>query len=258
MSDMSDCWMSDFGTSRGKKTTINQIWNVEFCPTSLDEIAVHKAKVASLQETLQHKLINRTSPFLLLIGPSGCGKTTALNLVAKKLGVSVEEWINSVDVPYVTDNENQFKSGDNMQESQTNKFSEFLFRANRYKGLNFSKTMNDKRIFLVKDFPNSFLRDPIKFFEIIKRYRTLPKTAPCVFVITDNGANNFKKTLFPDGIIKDANIEVLKFNPIASTAMLRALQNVIKKVPKSSNFKSPTKEVSNSCIKWCLRCILMP
>ena len=240
---MSNCWMSDFGASRGKKTAVNQIWNVEFGPTSLEEIAVHKAKIASLQETLEYKLKNRTSPFLLLIGPSGCGKTTALNFIAKKLGVSIQEWINSVDIPFITDNENQFKSADNMHESQTNKFSEFLFRANRYKGLNFSKTLNDERIFLVKDFPNSFLRNPIKFFEIIKRYSTLPKTAPCVFVIADNGVNNFKKTLFPDGMIKDANIEVLKFNPIASTAMLRALQNIIKKVPKSSNFKNPSKEV---------------
>ncbi|CAI8034285.1 Cell cycle checkpoint protein RAD17 [Geodia barretti] len=106
-------------------------WCQKHSPVSVSDLAVHKKKVAEVQQWLEFALStpHRTAGqlMLLLVGPPGCGKTTTVNTLARDMGCTILEWANPV-----TDVEPQ--PGDLVvySESQTRLFHSFLVRANRY------------------------------------------------------------------------------------------------------------------------------
>lgn len=141
-------------------------WVENFAPQSLNDLSVHHKKIEEIQKWFEYAIQNRhqsAGPILLLTGPSGSGKTVTLRLVAQECGYDINEWVNPVDVEQCRSNRTH---GDieTYMETQTALFNQFLFNASRYRSL-FQK--QNKRLVLVEDFPNIFLKDTSAFHEAL-------------------------------------------------------------------------------------------
>ena len=227
----------NFFNKRQIKSNDEELYLDKYKPEVLTELAVHKNKVFELELCLQ-KILSGKAFIILLTGPSGSAKTTTLNLVAKKLNFDVQEWVNSVGDEFV---QKKFYSEDSTSESQKVKFSDFLFKASRYDSLCFDdqKTISYK-LSIIKDFPNFLLRDPTMLKDFLLKYNKKRLKNPLVFIVTDTEqSSNIKRKLFPEKIIKELSIEVVKFNPIAPTSMMKALQRITNLLPNTA----PTKQV---------------
>ncbi|KAL8813723.1 MAG: hypothetical protein Q9223_000479 [Gallowayella weberi] len=146
-------------------------WADRYGPVSLEELAVHKKKVADVSNWL-HGVFRRRSgqKILVLKGASGSGKTATISRLAKAMDVDMLEWAN----PTVTD-----FSSDNYV-STTTLFDDFLRRGGKYTSLDISGSedpgvanailvANDiapnqsarledkKKIILVEEIPNMFM-----------------------------------------------------------------------------------------------------
>lgn len=141
-------------------------WSENFAPQALNDLSVHPKKIEEVQKWLECAEQNRhqtRGPILLLTGPSGSGKTVTLRLTAKERGFDINEWVNPVDMDQCRSN----RSHDNIEtymETQTALFNQFLFKASRYRSVFQSQ---DKRLVLVEDFPNIFLKDVSAFHEAL-------------------------------------------------------------------------------------------
>lgn len=91
---------------------------------------------------------------MLLSGPTGTGKTTTLNVLCKKLGISISEWVNP------TDKDNELFKGNN----QIKRFIEFLTDS---KWHSLIETEYGRNITLIKDFPNAVIFNPEEFFNVL-------------------------------------------------------------------------------------------
>lgn len=91
---------------------------------------------------------------LVITGPTGCGKTITLNVLCQELNIEVLEWINPISTNY------EFDSGP----GQSTKFLDFIFEA-KYPSL---FTDNKKKVVLVEDFPNIFIRSSNEFHSILE------------------------------------------------------------------------------------------
>ncbi|CAK7273116.1 RFC checkpoint protein Rad17 [Sporothrix epigloea] len=70
-------------------------WSERFGPTNLEELAVHKKKVADVRQWLEDVLLGRLRQRLLVLkGAAGTGKTTTLRLLAKDMNLDILEWRN--------------------------------------------------------------------------------------------------------------------------------------------------------------------
>ncbi|GFF57485.1 cell cycle checkpoint protein RAD17 [Aspergillus lentulus] len=69
-------------------------WAQKYSPVNLNELAVHKKKIADVQSWLSDALRAFEKKLLVLRGPAGSGKTTTLSLLSDKLGFDVLEWRN--------------------------------------------------------------------------------------------------------------------------------------------------------------------
>lgn len=139
-------------------------WVDNFAPHTREELSIHPKKIAELDTWFESSEANKNKcrgPILLITGPSGCGKTTTLKLIAKEMGYSISEWTSPVDAEF--NNKHQYDGG--WSENQNTRFISFLFQSSRYGGvLNGGST---KRLVLVKDLPNVFIRDTDKFNEVL-------------------------------------------------------------------------------------------
>lgn len=117
-----------------------------------------KSKTGSVLLTLflnDYHYYFQKSSFLMLSGPTGSGKTTTLNVLCKKLGISILEWVNP------TDRDNEVFKGIN----QIKRFTEFLTDS---KWHSLFETGSSRNITLVKDFPNAVIFHPEEFFGVLK------------------------------------------------------------------------------------------
>lgn len=148
---------SDFSSSN---------WIQNFAPQTIADLAIHPKKIEEIQDWF-----NRLSQYpskaqiLLVTGPSGVGKTETIKLVAKSLNFELSEWITPMDIDLVNFGKYDGDDGHTFRENQTDKFKEFLFKSSRYASL-FS--MESKRVLLVEDFPNIFLRKSEGFNAILE------------------------------------------------------------------------------------------
>lgn len=217
--------ISEAGTSINpstSKSTSN--WLKKYCPKNVDDLAVNIKKLNELETWLKQTSISKlTSKFLLLTGPSGCGKTTSLQVLCRKLGFCVKEWITPLDktVDY-SDTFSRFQ----FPISASKQFEEYLFRSSRY-GSCLSSNIT-RTLVLVKDFPNAFIHNPSTFHESLERLAD-KCVNPVVFICSDE---SLCRKLFPVPIKTSYNIHHISFNPIPDQRVIKVLKGLLQQESK--------------------------
>ncbi|XP_060091755.1 cell cycle checkpoint protein RAD17 isoform X2 [Heteronotia binoei] len=210
-------------------------WVDKYKPKTQNELAVHKKKIEEVEVWLKAQVFQRQTKqcgsILLLTGPSGCGKSATLEILAKDLGIQVQEWINPVLMDFRKDDFQDALNNDFQvlpYQSQTSLFQDFLLKANKYTKLQMVGDIvkTDKRLILVEDMPNHFYRDPSSLHGIL---RTFVRTSRCplVFIISDSAnATSSQRSLFSKEIHEELHIDNISFNPVAPTIMLKVLNRI--------------------------------
>jgi cell cycle checkpoint protein len=243
-------------------------WTDQFGPASLEELAVHKKKVADVQQWLTDVFSGTSRKRLLLLkGPAGSGKTTTVSLLSKELGIDMHEWKNP---------NNSMSTSDSFV-SATVQFDDFVGRTGAFGSLAFdghsqtpsqasSGTSNDrkKQLVLVEEFPNTFARasSAVQSFRssVLKYLAANTQSAsaffagqassaqsitPIVMIISETllstntaAADSFTahRLLGPE-ILTHPGVSVIEFNPIAVTFMTKALDMMVVKEARKSGRK---------------------
>lgn len=235
-------------------------WTDRYGPVSLDELAVHKRKVAEVRTWLTDVLGAKARKRLLLLkGPAGSGKTTTVSLLSKELDIDVHEWKNPTG---------SMSTADGLS-SATAQFDDFVGRTGTFGSLAFdsqvpaaqpasssSRTGRKQQLILVEEFPNTFTRtsSAVQSFRssILKYLAATTQSAtaffsgqvdpdqsvtPIVMIISETllstntaAADSFTahRLLGPE-ILTHPGVTVVEFNPIAPTYMTKALDTIILK-----------------------------
>ncbi|KAL3427531.1 Rad17 cell cycle checkpoint protein [Phlyctema vagabunda] len=242
-------------------------WAEKFAPTNLDELAVHKKKVADVRVWLEAVMGGRMRQRLLILkGAAGTGKTMTIQLLAETLDCDVLEWRNPVG---------SLATADGVQ-SMAAQFEEFMGRGGKFGQLDLTSGGNvmplkaevkpldrRKRLILIEEFPNTFTRSSTalqSFRSTIIQYlaaNTPPLSAmynptsieecitPVVMVISETlltttsaSADSFTahRLLGPE-ILQHPGVFSIEFNAIAPTLIAKALDVIIQKESKKSGRK---------------------
>lgn len=142
-------------------------WIENFAPRTKPDLAIHPKKIAEVEEwfrAIKSRTIKVAAPMLLVTGPSGSGKSATIKIIAKEFGYTISEWITPVDIEHIRRDRNDSEKI-TYSESQVDKFSQFLFQSSRYRSV---FDTSSKRLVLVEDFPNVFIKDPASFEEVLE------------------------------------------------------------------------------------------
>jgi len=254
-------------------------WSERFAPLNLDELAVHKKKVADVRKWL-HDVIGggMRQRLLILKGAAGSGKTTTVHLLAKEMKIEVLEWKNPAG-----------SLGAHLGYSSASaQFEEFMTRGGRFGQLDLDSddgsptggsmasaaangtTDSSQKIILVEEFPNTFMKSSTAltlFRSTILSYlaANTPSLAtfgqqhsqqepvtPIVMIISETlltttsaSADSFTahRLLGPE-ILRHPGTGIIEFNAIAPTILARALELVVQKeARKSGRRKTPGPQV---------------
>lgn len=259
--------------SRNQPSSIAEVgdqrpWSERFGPTHLDELVVHKKKVADVRRWLQDVLSGRMRQRLLILkGAAGTGKTTTVQLLAKDMGFEILEWRNPGSTLGSTHG----------NQSASAQFEEFLGRGQKFGQLDFD-TGNPlqgasqanvialdhfddgrQRVILVEEFPNTFMRSGsalTSFRRTVLQYlaNNTPSLAafgqdvaadpiiPVVMVVSETlltttsaSADSFTahRLLGPE-ILRHPGTAVIEFRDIAPTLLAKSLELVVKKEARVS------------------------
>nr|XP_023027348.1 cell cycle checkpoint protein RAD17 [Leptinotarsa decemlineata] len=211
-------------------------------PRHISDLAVHPKKIQEVHEWITYNVVTNpqqdmnVAPFLLISGPTGSGKTTTLSVVCKTLGISIVEWINPVDQEF------EYRGT-----SQIDNFLDFLIES-KWNSLFESST--NKRITLVKDFPNAVIHRPDRFLDILESCQYKSRH-PVIFICTESSSNNINllRTLFPEEVISKFDITHINFNPCAPSLMKIAIQRaqaLLRDNPKS--LKQPSQKIVDAIL----------
>lgn len=244
-------------------------WAERFSPINLDELAVHKKKVADVRTWLEDVMNGQMRQRLLLLkGAAGTGKTTTIQLLAKALECDILEWHNPVG---------SIASSDGFQ-SMSAQFEEFIGRGGKFGQLDvfpagqpvvskpdIKPLDRRKNIILIEEFPNTFTRSSTalqSFRSTILQYlasntpplsmvynnRSREPITPVVMIISETlltttsaSADSFTahRLLGPE-ILQHPGVATIEFNAIAPTILAKALELVVQKESrKSGRRKTP-------------------
>lgn len=203
-------------------------WIENFAPKNRDELAIHAKKIAELTDWfrgIKSARVKRSAPILLISGPSGAGKTAALKVLAKEFDYAISEWITPTDIEH-TRRGGKNDENDNVtySESQTDTFSQFLFQSSRYRSV---FDTSAKRLVLVEDLPNVFIKDPSSFEDVLERYSIYGKS-PLIFIIADTKSRtlNIGYNVFTDNVRQRFQIDTIAFNAVADTMVKKGLKRI--------------------------------
>ncbi|GIJ90808.1 cell cycle checkpoint protein rad17 [Aspergillus pseudoviridinutans] len=231
-------------------------WAQKYSPINLNELAVHKKKIADVQSWLSDALRAYEKKLLVLRGPAGSGKTTTLSLLSDKLGFDVLEWKNPSGSEFAA-------KGFTSTAAQ---FEEFLTRSNRLRGLEFYGTTGlsaskrnrsdhmRPRIILIEEFPTVFdgdSRSLAAFRLSLQRYLSVSSepssntrndierhgSSPVVIIVSETTLNTGASysdnltahRLLGPAILSHPGTTIVDFNAIAPTFMFKALDLVLEK-----------------------------
>jgi cell cycle checkpoint protein len=249
-------------------TTDRRPWTERYGPGSLEELAVHKKKVADVRTWLTDVFDGRGRKRLLLLkGPAGSGKTTTMSLLTKELAIDMHEWKNPI---------NSMATSDSFI-SATAQFDDFVGRTGTFGSLTFDEpapssqqalptvsSNGQRQLVLVEEFPNTFARAS----SAVQSFRTSilnylaantpsataffsaqadshPSVTPIVMIISETllstntaAADSFTahRLLGPE-ILTHPGVSVIEFNPIATTFMTKALDMIVVKEARRSGRK---------------------
>ncbi|KAK8226091.1 cell cycle checkpoint protein RAD17 [Phyllosticta capitalensis] len=237
-------------------------WVDRFCPTNLDELAVHKKKVADVKQWLTNVFAKRERKRLLVLkGAAGTGKTTTLNLLSQELGFAINEWKNPVG--------SDFSSATFV--SLAAQFDDFIGRSGKFGSLSFDTGESAKgpfppkasgnQLILIEEFPNTFARSSLalqSFRSAIEQFLSssvpslgsvftrsaddMPVPIPVVMIIsetllsaTGSAADSFTAyRLLGPSIMNHQGTTVIEFNPVAPTYIAKALKLALTKEAQTS------------------------
>lgn len=247
-------------------------WPERFGPRNLDELAVHKKKVADVRRWLDDVMTGRMRQRVLILkGAAGSGKTTTMRLLASEMGLELLEWKNPTAV-----------TGTGFVSSSA-QFGEFLGRGGKFGTLDVEGSTDStptsssgagpsraKRVILIEEFPNTFSKSSSalsSFRSTILHYlaahapslANFGKTSqqrdpisPIVLVITETlltttsaSADSLTahRLLGPE-ILRHPGVGVIEFNAIAPSILAKALELVVlKEARKSGRRKTPGPQV---------------
>ncbi|KAI1611617.1 cell cycle checkpoint protein [Exophiala viscosa] len=232
-------------------------WADRYGPSNLEELVVHKKKVADVQNWLQGRIDGRNAQKVLVLkGPAGSGKTMTLSLLAKAMGLQLVSWHN----PNASD----------LGATIAAQFDEFLNRGGQFGGLAFHQetTAADQqladsshRVLVIEDFPATLTRlsNALQSFRsVILQYlaRSRPTSSarflgkesssevspPVVIIISEtlissstalSDSFTAHRLLGPE-ILNHPFVTVMEFNPVAPTFVTKALDLVMKKEARDS------------------------
>ncbi|TID17362.1 Rad17-domain-containing protein [Venturia nashicola] len=243
-------------------------WSDRFGPSTLDELAVHKKKVQDVRTWLESVMSGRDRQRLLILkGSAGTGKTMTINLLAKDMGLRINEW------------KNLGTSGGSEEGfvSMSAHFEDFIARTGTFGVLDMGgsdsqrrsqvpkEEGDQKRVIMIEEFPNTFSRSSSglnSFRSAVMQYleATTPsmdalfsgkksapkKITPIVMVISETllststaSADSFTayRLLGPE-ILSHPGATVLEFNPVAPTFMTKALDLIVQKEARQSGRKT--------------------
>ena len=257
---------AETATGTGVAVQDSRPWSERFGPVNLDELAVHKRKVADVRKWLEDVLSGRMRQRLLILkGAAGTGKTTTVQLLAKDMRCEVLEWRNP---------SNSFGVVPGGYQSASAQFEEFLGRGGRFgqldiesqdlapppsSSINGPKGAAERRLILIEEFPNTFMRSSTSltsFRNAILQFlaaNTPPlmgfgqdsfsdPITPIVMVISETlltttsaSADSFTahRLLGPE-ILRHPGTGVIEFNPIAPSLLAKALEVVVQKEARKS------------------------
>ncbi|XP_034297080.1 LOW QUALITY PROTEIN: cell cycle checkpoint protein RAD17 [Pantherophis guttatus] len=213
-------------------------WVDKYKPKTQSDLVIHKKKIEEVERWLKDHIFQNQprqgGSILVLTGPPGCGKSATVEILAKDLGIQIQEWINPVSLDFkkhdfqvAFNHESDFKILP--YQSQAAIFQEFLLRANKYIKLQMvGETMEtDKRLILVEDMPNHFYHDPSSLHDILRSFLRTSR-CPLVFIISDIfSTGSSQRSLFPKAIQEELYITTISFNPVAPTLLMKALNRII-------------------------------
>ncbi|XP_053557429.1 cell cycle checkpoint protein RAD17 isoform X2 [Bombina bombina] len=227
-------------TSEQVKTTLDQSqndpWIDKYRPEFQAELAVHKKKIEEVETWLRsnvgQKPQKRGGLILLLTGPPGCGKSATIQVLAKEMGIQVQEWVNPLTQEYKPDEPPEVFDRDSgfrfFNQSQSALFHDFLLRANKYNKLQMlgESPSTDKKVIIVEDMPNQFFRDPSSLHGILRKFVHSGR-CPLVFIISDSiSGDSHQRRLFPKEIQDELLVCNISFNPVAPTSMMKVLTRI--------------------------------
>lgn len=244
-------------------------WSERFGPLNLDELVVHKKKVADVRRWLDDVLSGRMRQRLLVLkGSAGTGKTTTVQLLAKELGFEILEWRNPTGSASTTQG----------FQSASAQFEEFLGRGGKFGQLDLDddndsapstiKTsagtpqesqVDQKRVILIEEFPNTFMRSGSALTSFRRTVmqclaNSTPSLAafgqkgssepiiPIVMIISETlltttsaSADSFTahRLLGPE-ILRHPGTGVIEYNDVAPTLLVKALDLIVKKEARVS------------------------
>ncbi|XP_035781469.1 cell cycle checkpoint protein RAD17-like [Anopheles albimanus] len=252
----------------------------QFEPAKEADLAIHVKKIEEIKHWLEAALQESeyepegvAKQILLVTGPSGSGKSVCVKTIAKQLKCDVKEWTTPVDVELFYEDSFDFETREDKRSkpSQKQLFNDFLHKSSRYCSL-FSTPGKERKVLLVKDFPNSFLRSPEEFHESLEMYQNQSST-PIVFIATDASSKSLDiaMKLFPSAIMENFHIDTIKFNAVSVTLMKKAIKRISSLIGGSAElrktFQVPPKPVEedivtssqgdlrNCCLNYLFTCL---